>query len=146
MLCDMVHEVEIAADPATVYRAITTREGQAGFWTPDNSVEPKLGSVAEFRFKAAPVPVRMRIDALEAGKTVRWTCLGEFPGWKDTSVTWDLGPGTEGRGTRLVFRHGDLARAGYPEAALGSVNYTWGQVLGRLKAYAESGKPQPFFG
>lgn len=144
MLCDMVHEVEIAADARTVYRAISTREGQAGFWTPNNTVEPKVGSVAEFRFKAAPVPVRMRIDALEEGRLVRWTCLGEFQGWKDTTVTWALSPSADGKGTKLAFRHGDLERAGYPEAALGSVNYTWGQVLARLKAYAETGRPQPF--
>lgn len=146
MLCDMTHEVEIAADAATVYRAITTKEGQAGFWTPNNTVSPKEGSVAEFRFAAAPVPLRMRIDALEEGRRVLWTCLGEFPGWKDTIVVWELGPSSDGKGTKLSFRHGELAKASYPEAALGSVNYTWGQVLGRLKAFAESGRPQPFFG
>jgi len=145
MVCDMVHEVEIAADAKTVYRAISTREGQGGFWTASNTVEPKVGSVAEFRFKAAPVPVRMRIDELAEGERVVWTCLGEFPGWKDTRVTWDLSPASDGKGTKLSFRHGDLAKANYPEAALGSVNYTWGQVLGRLKAYVETGRPQPFF-
>ncbi len=145
MLCDMVHEVEIAADPRKVYGAISTREGQAAFWTANNTVEPKVGSVAEFRFKEAPVPVRMRIDALEEGRLVRWTCLGEFQGWKDTTVTWQLSPSPNGKGTTLAFRHGDLDRAGYPEAAIGGVNYTWGQVLARLKAYAETGRPQPFF-
>lgn len=145
MLCDMVHEVEIAADPRTVFRAISTHDGQAAFWTASNTVEAKVGSVAEFRFKAAPVPVRMRIDALEADRLVRWTCLGEFPGWKETTVTWQVSPSPDGKGTTLAFRHGDLERAGYPEAAVGSVNYTWGQVLARLKAYVETGRPQPFF-
>ena len=39
---------------------------------------------------------------------------------------------------------GDLAA--YPIAEVGSVNFTWGQVVGRLKAYAETGTPQPFLG
>jgi uncharacterized protein YndB with AHSA1/START domain len=146
MLCDMIHELEIAADPRTVYRAISTHDGQAAFWTPNNTVEPRVGSVAEFRFKDAPVPVRMRIDALEEDRVVRWTCLGEFPGWKDTTVSWTLSPLADRKGTKVTFRHGELERAGYPEAAIGGVNYTWGQVLARLKAYAETGRPQPFFG
>jgi uncharacterized protein YndB with AHSA1/START domain len=145
MLCDMIHELEIAADPKTTYRAITTKEGQGSFWTPNNTVEPKLGAVAEFRFKDAPVPLRMRIDTLEEGRLVRWTCLGEFPGWKDTTVTWQLAPTSDGKGTKLTFRHGDLERAKYPVEAVGGVNYTWGQVIGRLKAYLESGRAQPFF-
>src|SRR6266480_568497 len=34
MLSDMIHEVEIAAKPQTIYRVITTQEGEAGFWVP----------------------------------------------------------------------------------------------------------------
>jgi uncharacterized protein YndB with AHSA1/START domain len=144
MLCDITHEVEISKDTRAVYRAITTREGQAGSWTANNTLEPRVGSIAEFRFKSAPVPLRMRVDALEDGRLVRWTCLGEFPGWKDTTVTWELAPSSDGKGTKVVFRHGDLERAGYPAAAFASVNYTWGQVLGRLKSFLETGRPQPF--
>ena len=44
--------------------------------------------------------------------------------------------------TKVEFRMGNLA--GYPPAEVGSVNYTWGQVVGRLKAFVESGRPQPF--
>ncbi|MGH2377901.1 MAG: SRPBCC family protein [Candidatus Limnocylindria bacterium] len=144
MLCDITHEVEISKDAASVYRAISTREGQAGAWTANNTLEPRVGTVAEFRFKSAPVPLRMRVDELQEGRAVRMTCLGEFPGWKDTTVSWELGPSSEGKGTKVLFRHGNLEGAGYPEAALASVNYTWGQVLGRLKTFVETGRPQPF--
>ena len=143
MLSDMVHEVEIAAKPDTIYKAITTHEGEAGFWVTDNAIEPTVGSEAQFRFKGAPVPLRMRIDALEANKKVKWTCLGEFPGWKDTTVTWTLSPGTESGKTKVEFRMGSLAT--YPENEVGTVNYTWGQVVARLKGYAETGTPQPLF-
>lgn len=143
MLSDMVHEVEIAADRATVYRAITTTEGEAGFWTADNATTPTVGSEARFRFNAAPVPLRMRVDALEPDARVKWTCLGDFPGWKDCTITWTLAPGANGTGTKLEFRMGNLAA--YPDAAVGTVNYTWGQVVARLKGYAETGTPQPLF-
>ena len=93
------------------------------------------------QFKGAPVPLRMRVDALEPDKRVAWTCLGEFPGWKDTTVTWTLKPTADDK-TKVEFRMGNLA--GYPPTEVGSVNYTWGQVVGRLKAFVESGRPQPF--
>ena len=141
MLSDMIHEVEIAAKPQTIYRAITTREGEASFWVPNNTMSPKVGHVAAFQFKGAPVPLRMRVDALEQDKRVAWTCLGEFPGWKDTTVTWTLEPTADDK-TKVEFRMGNLA--GYPPDEVGSVNYTWGQVVGRLKAFVESGQPQPF--
>ena len=141
MLSDMVHEVAIAAKPQTIYRAITTTEGEAGFWVPKNTMSPKVGHIASFEFKGAPVPLRMRVDALEENRRVALTCLGEFPGWKDTTVTWTLKPGADDT-TTVEFRMGNLG--GYPPEAVGSVNYTWGQIVGRLKAFAESGKPQPF--
>ena len=127
MLSDMIHEVEIAAKPQAVYRAITTKEGEAGFWVPNNTMSPKVGHVAAFEFKGAPVPLRMRIDALEPDKKVKWTCLGDFPGWKDTTVTWSLRPGSEAGKTKVEFRMGALGS--YPEQEVGNVNYTWGQVV-----------------
>jgi uncharacterized protein YndB with AHSA1/START domain len=141
MLSDMVHEVEVAAEPQTIYRAITTSEGEAGFWVPNNTMSPKVGHVASFQFKSAPVPLRMRIDELVPDRRVAWTCLGDFPGWKDTTVSWTLKPGADGK-TAVEFRMGNLG--GYPPDAVGSVNFTWGQIVGRLKAFAESGKPQPY--
>jgi hypothetical protein len=33
----------------------------------------------------------------------------------------------------------------YPRDESAHVNFIWGQVVGRLKAYAETGQPQPFF-
>ncbi|MEP7002949.1 MAG: SRPBCC domain-containing protein [Chloroflexota bacterium] len=142
MLSDLVHEVEITAEPAAIYKAIITHEGVASFWVTDNAIEPTVGSEAQFRFKGAPVPLRMRIDALEPNRRVHWTCLGDFPGWRDTTVTWTLGPGSGAGTTKLEFRMGNLAA--YPEQAVGEVNYTWGQVVARLKGYAETGKPQPY--
>jgi uncharacterized protein YndB with AHSA1/START domain len=144
MLCDISHEVEISKDAGAVYRAISTQQGQAGSWTANNTMQPTVGSIVVFRFKSAPVPLRMRVDVLEEGKLVRFTCLGEFPGWKNTTVSWELAPGASGSGTKVTLKHGDLERAGYPAEAHASVNYTWGQILGRLKAYLETGKPQPF--
>src|SRR5881628_7652 len=116
MLSDMIHEVEIAAKPQTIYRAITTKDGEAGFWVPNNTMSPKVGHVAAFQFKGAPVPLRMRVDALDEDKRVALTCLGDFPGWKNTTITWTLVPTTEDK-TKVEFRMGNLAE--YPAAEVG---------------------------
>jgi uncharacterized protein YndB with AHSA1/START domain len=141
----MLHAVEVSEDVATIYRAITTREGEASFWTSDCAVEAVVGFVARFGFPGAPVDLRMRIDALEQGRSVRWTCLGDFPFWADTIVRWDLEPSPSGTGSTVVFRQEGWPSE-YPEIEYAKVNYTWGRIIGALKAYAETGTPQPFLG
>jgi uncharacterized protein YndB with AHSA1/START domain len=136
--------LEIAAEAQALYDAITTKEGLSSFWTSDAVAEPEVGSEARFGFAGAPVPLRMQVDVLEPNREIGWTCLGEFPNWTDTRVTWSLSSG-EQAATRLVFRH-----AGFPDEQsdyeFASVSYTWALVLERLKELAEKGSAQPALG
>jgi uncharacterized protein YndB with AHSA1/START domain len=143
MGCDILLAVDIDADPTSVYEAITTQKGEAGFWTSDNDTEPAIGSVARFGFPGAEAGAKMRVDELDLGRRVVWTSLGDFPNWKDTAVTWDL----EGRAgkTHLMFRHGNWPED-YPDQEFASVAWVWAMVVARLKGYAETGDAQPFFG
>lgn len=140
----MLFAVEVEADAESVYAAISTEAGEAAFWTSDLDLEPVIGSIARFGFPAAPVDLRMRIDALEPGRLVRWSCLGDFPYWEGTTVTWDLSAAATG-GTMVLFRHegwpGD-----YPELEYAKVSYTWARIVGALKAFSETGTIQPFLG
>jgi uncharacterized protein YndB with AHSA1/START domain len=143
MAADILHAVEIEASPDKVYEAVSTKEGLASFWTSDCDADPEVGSVARFRFPQAPVDQRMRVDALEPGKRVAWMAQGDFPLWEGTSVSWKMEPSEAGTG--LLFRHSGWSD-GYPERDWAGVNWVWAQVVARLKGYAESGEPQPFFG
>jgi uncharacterized protein YndB with AHSA1/START domain len=140
----MIQAVDVAADGGTIYRALTTGEGLAAFWTADSDARPEVGSTAVFRFPAAPVDLKMRIESLEPDRRVAWHCEGDFPYWQGTTVSWELGPASQGAGKEVVFRHEGWG-SDYPEIDFARVNWVWGQVLGRLKAYCESGEPQPFF-
>jgi uncharacterized protein YndB with AHSA1/START domain len=147
MAVEILHGVDIMAAPETVFDAITTSKGEAGFWTADSSAEPVVGSVARFGFPGTDMVVRMEVQELETGRRVVWSCQGEFPYWEGTTITWELEPpppdaGTAG--TRLVFRHSGFSDE-YAGWIYASVNFTWGQVIGRLRAYAETGEPQPYF-
>jgi hypothetical protein len=87
----------------------------------------------------------MRVDGLEPGKRVGWSCLGDFPFCQGTTVTWELLPAVQGSGTTVLFRHEGWGPE-YPEMEYAHVNFTWGQIVGRLKASCETGQPQPFLG
>ena len=141
MAAPLVHQVNVKATPETIYKAISTTEGLGAFWTSESKAEPKVGSIASFGF-GGPTQ-QMRVDELVPGKRVKWTGLADFPNWGDTTVSWDISPAESGE-TSVTFRH-----ANWPETVsqddLGSINYTWGLIVERLKQYAESGTPDPLF-
>ena len=137
----LMHMVSIDAGANKIYDALSTTKGLSSFWTADSHAEPKVGSIAKFGFHG-PV-LEMKMDELEPGKRVRWSTHGGFPEWKGTTVTWDIKPAKDGA-HEVTFNH-----EGWPQelapAELASVNYTWGGIVGRLKKYAETGEPCPFF-
>jgi uncharacterized protein YndB with AHSA1/START domain len=137
----LMHLVTINADANRIFDALSTSNGLASFWTADSHAEPKVGSTARFGFHG-PV-LQMKVDELKPGKRVRWSTLGGFPEWKSTFVEWDIKPGKDGAND-VLFNHAGWP-ADLPPADLASVNYSWGRIVGRLKDYAESGKPDPYF-
>jgi|SRR5579864_3299012 len=144
MTGELLHAVEIHAEPQTVYEAVSTQRGQSAFWTADATVQPSVGSVAEFAFPGAPAKLKMRVEQLERDRLVVWLCQGDFPYWTGTRVTWELQPGSTPGHTVLLFSHTGWP-ADYPREEFAHVNFTWGQIVARLQAYAESGQPQPYF-
>lgn len=135
--------VDVDADADTAFTAITTQAGQAAFWTTDCDVS---ATEARFGFPEAPVDVRMRVDASDA-QLVRWTCLGDFPGWEDSVIEWELGEPQGEQGTSVVLRHSGLhGPFAESDVALGNVAHTWAMILDRLQTYLRDGEPVPYFG
>ena len=135
---DALLEAPIAAAPERVYEAITEQRGLASWWTPDVSAEPRVGSVAELRFRGGQYVARMEIAALEPGRRVEWAAKGGAPEWDGTRITWDLLPA--GSGTVVRFAH-----RGYPsaEGSFGQVTFNWAWYLISLKGYLETGHGRP---
>src|ERR1044072_8741366 len=100
---DILHAVEIHADPSTLFNAVATQSGQTAFWTTDAAVEPRVGSLATFGFPGTPARMKMRIQRLEPGKAVEWACEGDYPGWNGTRLTWELQPTPSSGETTLFF-------------------------------------------
>jgi uncharacterized protein YndB with AHSA1/START domain len=138
---DIVLGVPIHADVEMIRRAITTQEGLSSFWTPTVTAEPTVGSEATFGFAGAPVDLTMRVDRIE-DDSVAWTCLGKFPFWEGTTVTWTLSPETEHGGTNVLFVHAGFSEE-QPVFEHGSIAHTWATILDRLQVLAETGAATP---
>jgi uncharacterized protein YndB with AHSA1/START domain len=141
MAAALMHTVAISSEAEKIYQAISTGEGLASFWTRDSQAEAKVGSIARFGF-GGPV-LEMKVEELLPGRLVRWSSHTGFPGWENTTVSWEIVAAKDG-GLELRFSHEGWP-AELPQGELASVNYTWGQVVGRLKNYVETGKPDPYF-
>jgi uncharacterized protein YndB with AHSA1/START domain len=138
---DIVHGIEIHAEPKAVYDRISTRSGLAAFWTPDVQGDESVDGELSFGFSGAPVRLPIRVARREPFTEIAWDCPGGFPYWEGTSVSWSLHPSEYG--TKVVFRHTGFLDD-EPEYDFGSVSLTWALIVARLKEVVESGgAPNP---
>lgn len=137
-MAQLKHQIPINAPPERVYAALATSAGLKGWWTADTKADEKVGGKAEFGFDKRGMVFRMTIDKLEPGKTVVWNCHGDHPEWEGTTLTWNIA--REDSGTTLRFTH-----SGWKSASdfCATCNSSWGELMHRLKAYAESGRTDP---
>ncbi|MFF3057206.1 SRPBCC domain-containing protein [Streptomyces sp. NPDC057909] len=136
-MTEIAYETDIATDRARVLEALNTHDGLTGWWT--NDVNRK-DEVLFFNFPGVPEPFQLRRDQADEDRVV-WVNVGAFPPhWAGTTISWDLKE-TPG-GTRVAFAH-----SGFPEgeAEIPMISETWGLLMTRLKDYAETGEPNPFF-
>ncbi len=136
--------IEIDAAPAAIYRALTTPEGQRGWWTSDCEIGNAVGQESVVRFdpmgEGGHHEMRFRIDRLEPDRAVAWTCIGgrNNSDWQDTRVTFTLTP--SGGKTRLDLVHSAWRqRTEVYDACVAG----WSHFMQSLKAYAETGTGTP---
>jgi uncharacterized protein YndB with AHSA1/START domain len=137
-MAEMHHEIEIQAPPRKVYDALATQEGLRGWWTADSAVQGGVGGTAEFGFSKRAMVFRMRVLELDPPKRVTWECSGDHPEWKGTRLTWEIWP--KDGGAILHFTHGGWWAV---SRFFSTCNSTWGELMYRLKGYAEGKSPGP---
>jgi uncharacterized protein YndB with AHSA1/START domain len=131
---EIIHSVEVAADPEVVEQAITTREGLSAWWT--RRVEPEGDSI-RFTFEKGFNPL-MRVDQHEAGKLVAWST--ESAPWRGSAIRFELSE-RDGR-TGLLFRH--RYALDLPDEMFGVFNFNWAYYLESLRLFCETGSGKPF--
>ena len=139
-MADMLHHIEIEASPERVCEGITTSLGLRGWWTGDAVAEPRVGGKVELGIYERSVVFRMRVDELELGRRVVWSCLGDDDEWEGTRLVWEM-RAIEG-GTDLHFAHEGWRST---DGLFAASNTTWGELMYRLKDWAEGEEPGPHF-
>jgi uncharacterized protein YndB with AHSA1/START domain len=137
-MAKLKHQIPIDASPDKVYAALTTPSGLRGWWTADVRADEKAGGKAEFGFEKRAIVFRMNIEKLEPGKQVVWSCHGDHPEWDGTALTWSIR--RENDATVLHFTH-----SGWKSMSnfCATCNSSWGELMHRLKGYAEGKNPGP---
>jgi uncharacterized protein YndB with AHSA1/START domain len=133
---DIVHETIIHAPQDKVYQALTEGNQLLAWYATDIQAEPRVGSVAEFRFNRGTI--RVEITALEPERKIVWKVLQGLPGWEGATgeITWALKPSPFGAGTMINYTHSGLAAMNGPYP---STNFMSGWYIARLKSFTETG-------
>ena len=137
-MADILHKLSIQAPRDRVFQALATREGLSHWWTSTTDGESRPGQTLAFRF--GEHVCEMRVDELEPGGRVAWTCLRASPEWVGTKLTFDLADEENGR-TTVRFGHRQWAEA---SDFLASCSTKWATFLLSLREFVETGKGRPF--
>jgi uncharacterized protein YndB with AHSA1/START domain len=135
-------QLEIAAAPAIVARALATTEGHRAWWVSTAQVGAAPGERASVRFDrkdGSQTAATFRIDRQDE-HGIEWTCVAHegMPDWNGTRLAIRIAE--SGGGT-----HVELLHAGFPERnkvyemCIGG----WQYFMQSLKAYAETGRGTP---
>ena len=135
----IIHFARIHAAPDKVYRALTTRDGLATWWSTSVEVQDGVGGLIDFRFAGDFNPV-MQVTLLAAGRRVEWKCVNGHDNWQDNTFVFDL-KNVDGE-TDLMFEQ-EYAQE-LSDEVYGTYNYNWGYYLGSLKRFCEEGAGFPF--
>ncbi len=131
---DILHKVAIKASPNAVYRALTTLEGLAGWWTADTTGDCNVGGAILFRFGDRG-RIEMKVIELVPNRRVLWQVTGGPESWIGTKVSFDLSQ--DGDYTAILFKH-----AGWKEPSefMHACSTKWAMFLMSMKSLFETGK------
>ena len=131
---DILHKVAIKTSPNAVYRALTTLDGLAGWWTNDTTGDSNVGGVIRFQFGDRG-RIEMKVVELVPNRRVLWQVVGGPDAWIGTKVSFDLSQ--DGDHTIILFKH-----AGWKEPSefMHACTTKWAMFLMSMKSLGETGK------
>lgn len=137
-MVDILHRVGVrTTSPQSVYDALTTVDGLAGWWTDDTKGSADVGGVIEFRFP--PIGgFDMSVEELRPQERVQWRVVDGPDEWLDTTVAFDLKQ--EDEYTIVMFQHLGWRE---PGEFMSHCSTKWGSFLMSLKSLVETGEGAP---
>ena len=141
-MVDILHKVGIKAQADAVYKALTRRDGLAGWWTTNTRGEGNVaGGLIDFRFSARGAEiggVEMKVLELTPGKQVLWQVVSGPAEWIGTRVAFELKQ--EDEYCIVLFKHQGWKE---PVEFMHHCSTKWATFLMSLKALVETGKGAP---
>lgn len=134
---DIVHRVGITAPKDAVFRALTTPEGLAAWWTEDTTGDGAPGGVLAFRFGPAG-GFDMKVLEAAPAERVLWEVIDGPEEWIGTQIRWDLR--TAGDFTIVLFAHEGWRE---PVELMHHCSTKWATFLLSLKQLLETGTGAP---
>jgi uncharacterized protein YndB with AHSA1/START domain len=135
------HVVDIEADPAAVWTALTEHDRMAGWWSTEvEATDAKVGTKVRWTFAGDFNPV-MEITETDGSSQLGWRCVGGHGPWQDSTFRFQVTALDDGR-SRLRFWQDyavELADDYY-----GVYNFNWGYYLESLRLLCATGSGKPF--
>ena len=141
-MVNIIHRIGIKAPLTKVYKALSTIEGLAHWWTEETTGDEQLGGKIEFIFRADSGDIKgkmvMEITELNTNKNVRWRCIDGPPEWIDTDLTFDFSE--QDSQIIIIFGHRNWKEE---IEFMAHCSMKWAVFLLSLREYVETGKGKP---
>lgn len=131
------HLFHINAKRADVFKAISSIEGLAGWWTTQTTGSADKGGVIQFRF--GNVGPDMKVTNIEPGKSIGWECVASPHGWVGHKLTLSLDDNEEK--TRVRFSHDGFE---VQDDFYAICSFTWGRYMESLRQFCQTGNGEAF--
>lgn len=140
-MADILHKVGIKSSLDKVYKALSTREGVAGWWTNHTEGESKVGGVLRFRFLDGGVEkgvITAKVLELHPATRVLWQVVDGPAEWIGTKIGFELKQ--EGEYIVVLFKHQGWKE---PVEFMHHCSTKWAIFMMSLKSLVETGKGAP---
>jgi uncharacterized protein YndB with AHSA1/START domain len=141
-MVDIIHRIGIKSAAAQVYKALSTIEGLAHWWTEEVEGDDRIGGKIEFTFRSEIGEIKgkmvMEVKELSPQKNVRWLCIDGPAEWIGTDITFQLSQQDDQ--IIIIFGHSNWREAVEFTA---HCSMKWAVFLLSLREYVESGKGKP---
>ncbi|SEF16648.1 SRPBCC family protein [Jiangella alba] len=137
-MAEILHRIGATTTPGTVYAALTTIDGLAGWWTV--KTKDAGDDVIRFRFDAPHGEDGFDMKVLETvpAELVRWEVVDGPAEWIGTRIRFDLKQ--EDDFTVVLFKHEGWRE---PVEFMYHCSTKWATFLMSLKEFAETGSGHP---
>ncbi len=142
---DIVHNVKISTTPAALYELFTTESGMNKWWSMDCDIAREPGDISKVRFTKDENKIEMcfRLDTLEPGEKMVWTCVeNPNPAWIDTVLHFSVKPA--GEQSDFTFKHTNWDAKWQGQIPYEQTRHGWEHFMNSLKNYCEKGVGEPW--